>query len=98
MKRNILIGITLLLFSLPALGYAQTGGNYALSGSATGVDDYMSIGGNYTLQGSIGQPISGSISGGSYTVVGGFWVIDKFTEGTIGADQRVYIPIVINGD
>src|SRR5512134_3654394 len=67
------------LFSLPVIVLAQSGG-YDLSWwTVDGGGATFSTGGTYRLGGTIGQPDAGELSGGDYTLYGGFWNRDFAT-------------------
>jgi LPXTG-site transpeptidase (sortase) family protein len=76
------------LFSLPVIVLAQSGG-YDLSWwTVDGGGATFSTGGAYSLGGTIGQPDAGELSGGDYTLYGGFWNRDFPLPATPSTDSN----------
>jgi hypothetical protein len=75
----MIIGLSLLLFALSAVAFAQIGGGYDLSWNTIDGGGGTATGGSYMLDGAIGQPDAGALSGGAYTLNGGFWQIAGYT-------------------
>jgi LPXTG-site transpeptidase (sortase) family protein len=61
------------LFSLPVIVLAQSGGYNLSWWTVDGGGATFSTGDTYRLGGTIGQPDAGEHSGGDYTLYGGFW-------------------------
>jgi hypothetical protein len=75
--------VTLLLLTLFAWAYAQSGGGYDLTWNTIGSGGGSNGGGGYTLNGTIGQSEAGMLSGGAYVLVGGFWQSEQVPVGVI---------------
>lgn len=67
--------LTIFIFSLPLITFAQTGGTYDLSHNViAGGGGSNSAGGQFSIDGTIGQALAGTLStGGSFNLRGGFW-------------------------
>src|SRR5438105_7152134 len=66
--------LCVLLASFAAgVGYAQVGGNFALTWSTVDGGGGLSSGGQFNVKGTIGQPDAGQVMSGTFTLNGGFW-------------------------
>lgn len=73
-SRILLWALLPLLWLLPVLALAQSGGPYDLSWSTIdGGGHTFSAGGTFELGGAIGQADAGAMNGGSFALDGGFW-------------------------
>ena len=63
-----------LLIGLSFIGFAQTGGNFAVEKSAIAAGGGVANGGDFNLNGTIGQHDANQAStGGDFNLSGGFW-------------------------
>ncbi len=69
---QLLLATTLIAFAA-GVGYAQTGGNFALTWSTVDGGGGESSAGAFTVRGTSGQPDAGHHTGGAFTLEGGFW-------------------------